>query len=103
MTVGFSEIKSEKDLLKYKDLWKKIEKNPEMTVFQSYEWNVLLYRQWKKPIDNLETIIEMSHECAEMYCESFIEEAEKEEVNSICSNIKKNPEEFLETYFELKK
>ncbi|WP_338369883.1 radical SAM/SPASM domain-containing protein [Treponema bryantii] len=29
--------------------------------------------------------------------------AEKEEVNSICSNIKKNPEEFLETYFELKK
>jgi len=27
----------------------------------------------------------------------------KEEVNSVCSNIKNNPEEFLETYFELKK
>ena len=45
----------------------------------SLEYNKRLYRQWKKPIDNLETIIEMSHECAEMYCESFIEEAEKEE------------------------
>lgn len=50
--MGFSEIKSEKDLLKYKDLWKTIEKNPEMTVFQSYEWNVLLYRQWKKSLYN---------------------------------------------------
>ena len=45
----------------------------------SLEYNKRLYRQWKKPIDNLETIIEMSHECVEMYCESFIEEAEKEE------------------------
>ena len=43
------------------------------------DYNKRLYKQWEKPIDNLETIIEMSHECAEMYCESFIEKAEKEE------------------------
>ena len=43
------------------------------------EYNKRLYRQWKKPIDNLETIIEMSHECAEMYSESFIEKSEKNE------------------------
>ena len=43
------------------------------------EYNKRLYNQWKKPIDNLETIIEMSHECAEMYCETFIKQAEKEE------------------------
>ena len=42
-------------------------------------YNKRLYNQWKKPIDNLETIIEMSHECAEMYCETFIKQAEKEE------------------------
>jgi len=43
------------------------------------DYNKRLYNQWKKPIDNLETIIEMSHECAEMYCETFIKEAEKED------------------------
>lgn len=39
------------------------------------DYNKRLYKQWEKPIDNLETIIEMSHECAEMYCESFIEKS----------------------------
>lgn len=43
------------------------------------EYNERLYNQWKKPIDNLETIIEMSHECAEIYTESFVKEAEKKE------------------------
>lgn len=36
------------------------------------DYNKTLYNQWKKPIDNLETIIEMSQECAEMYYKSFI-------------------------------
>ncbi len=42
------------------------------------DYNKTLYNQWKKPIDNLETIIEMSQECAEMYYKSFIGDAEKE-------------------------
>lgn len=42
------------------------------------DYNKTLYNQWKKPIDNLETIIEMSQECAEMYYKSFIWDAEKE-------------------------
>lgn len=36
------------------------------------DYNKTLYNQLKKPIDNLETIIEMSQECAEMYYKSFI-------------------------------
>ena len=43
------------------------------------EYNKRLYKEWKKPIDNLETLIEMSYECAVMYSESFIEEAERED------------------------
>lgn len=33
------------DLEKIKSIWKELEKGPEMTVFQSYDWNVLLYRE----------------------------------------------------------
>ena len=43
------------------------------------EYNKRLYKEWKKPIDNLETLIEISHECAVMYSENFIEAAEKQE------------------------
>lgn len=33
------------DLEELKSIWKELERGPEMTVFQSYDWNVLLYRE----------------------------------------------------------
>lgn len=39
-------ISSKDDLEKIKVQWKMIESGDEMTVFQSYEWNVLLFEEW---------------------------------------------------------
>lgn len=43
-------IKQEEDFGKIKELWKKLEIGKEMTFFQSYEWSILLYRQWGNSI-----------------------------------------------------
>lgn len=46
---------------------------------EAEEFNKRLYKRWKKPIDNLETLIEVSFECATMNVETFYEEALEED------------------------
>lgn len=46
MEFKYKAIKSDRDLMKFKDKWKKLEKGEDMTAFQSFEWNVLLVEQW---------------------------------------------------------
>lgn len=51
-------------------------------------FNKRLYKTWKKPIDNTETIIELSTECAEMYIKDFYSKAESE--NNLLFYVLKN-------------
>ena len=71
-------IKSSSEIL-FKDLDKDKKNMLSENRTMVTEYNKRLYKEWKKPIDNLETLIEMSYECAVMYSESFIKEAEKQE------------------------
>ena len=41
------QIKSLSDLKKIESLWKKLEKGEEMTAFQYFDWNCLLFEKWK--------------------------------------------------------
>lgn len=45
-------IKKESDLLVLKSLWEKLQSGPDMTYFQSYEWNRLLFQQWNNDMYN---------------------------------------------------
>lgn len=46
------EIGSESDFIKVKSIWEELQLGKEMTFFQSYQWNLLLYKQWKKNKSN---------------------------------------------------
>lgn len=51
-------INSEEDFEKFKDVWLELQTGEEMTFFQSYQWNLLLFRQWKKDyISNMTSYI----------------------------------------------
>lgn len=45
-------ISGEEDFEKLLDKWKRLSAGKDMTFFQSYEWNLLLYRNWKKSLYN---------------------------------------------------
>ena len=45
-------ISNEKDFAELKGHWKELETGSEMTCFQSYEWNKLLYSIWNKRVFN---------------------------------------------------
>ena len=46
MLVVKKRIRSEEDLLSLKDTWTRLETGAGMTVFQSFEWNRLLLKEW---------------------------------------------------------
>lgn len=62
-----------------KTIFKDLDKDKKNMLAQNrtidIEYNKKLYKEWQKPIDNLETLIEISYECAVMYSESFIDKA----------------------------
>lgn len=46
------EIKELSDLYEIKGAWNKIEKGNDMTAFQAFDWNCLLFEKWKSDIYN---------------------------------------------------
>lgn len=44
------EVVSKNDFEKIKILWNRLEKGKDMTFFQSYEWNIMLYNQWNNDL-----------------------------------------------------
>lgn len=48
MKFEYKIISSEQDMVSLEPMWKELEHGAEMTVFQSYDWNVLLVEQWMK-------------------------------------------------------
>jgi hypothetical protein len=39
-------IKDENDFKRIEEIWLKLEKGKDLTVFQSYKWNILLFNEW---------------------------------------------------------
>lgn len=47
MHINRLDINSIKDLKKVESAWKRLQCGKEMTVFQSFDWNILLFKEWK--------------------------------------------------------
>ena len=45
-------IQNQKDLNLIKDKWLELEDGSDMTFYQSFEWNKLLYKQWNRSLYN---------------------------------------------------
>lgn len=52
MRFEYKVVQSTQDMASLESAWKELEHGVEMTVFQSYDWNMLLIEQWMKFRDN---------------------------------------------------